>query len=105
MAIGQWLHRLLGYPSVSAIQIASLRPGDLLVVKLPDHTTPEVVLQIRDLLEQRIPKTVNCAVMVGEEIRFEVVRVVNPANRPFQRPIGGFAAGCSTTGLTVVLEQ
>ncbi|MCG7403034.1 hypothetical protein [Caballeronia zhejiangensis] len=100
--MGAQLH---SYPSVSAIEIASLHPGDLLAVHLPTHANRDHAEHIRDLLIDRLPSAVNCAVMMGDDVRLEVVRVVNPAYRPFQRPIGGFAAGCSTTGLTVVLEQ
>lgn len=89
MAFASWLHKLLGYPSVSAIQIASLHPGDLLVVQLPEHANVDHATHIRDLLKDRLPSTVNCAVVIGDEIRLEVVRVVNPADRPFNRPIGG----------------
>lgn len=89
MAFGPWLHRLLGYPSVSAIQIASLPPGDLLVVPLPEHATIDHATHIRDLLKERLPSTVTCAVMTGDEICLDVVRVVNPADRAFNRPIGG----------------
>ncbi|MDR5790296.1 hypothetical protein P9281_27500 [Caballeronia sp. LP003] len=89
MTFGQWLHRLLGYPSINAIQIASLHPGDLLVVQLPEHANVDHATHIRDLLKDRLPSTVNCAVMIGDEIHLEVVRVVNPADRPLQQPIGG----------------
>ena len=89
MAFGQWLHKLLGYPSVSAIQIASLHPGDLLIVQLPEHAPHDQALHIADVLKERLPSTVNCAVMIGDDARFDVIRVVNPADRPFARPIGG----------------
>ncbi|WP_144403993.1 hypothetical protein [Caballeronia cordobensis] len=83
------MQKLLGYPSVSAIQIASLHPGDLLVVQLPEHANIDHARHIRDLLKERLPSTVNCAVMIADAIRLEVVRVVNPTDRPVQRPIGG----------------
>jgi hypothetical protein len=89
MAFGPWLHKPLGYSSLSAIEIASLHPGDLLVVHLPEHATPDMATHISDLLKERLPSTVNCCLMVGDDVRFEVVRVVNPTDRPFQRPIGG----------------
>jgi hypothetical protein len=89
MAFGRWFHKLLGYPSVRAIQIASLHPGDLLVVQLPENATADLALHVRDLLKDRLPPTVNCCVMIDDGARFEVIRVVNPAERPLQRPIGG----------------
>ncbi|WP_157697687.1 hypothetical protein [Caballeronia calidae] len=82
------MHKLLGYLSVSAIQIASLHPGDLLVAQLPEHANQDLAVQIRDLVKDRLPFTANCAVMIGDDIRFDVVRLVNPADRPLQRPIG-----------------
>ena len=89
MEFGGWFHKLLAYPSVSAIQIASLHPGDLLVVQLPENATADLAMHVRDLLKDRLPSTVNCCVMIGDSARFEVIRVVNPAERPLQRPIGG----------------
>jgi hypothetical protein len=83
------LDTLLGYPSVSAIQIAILHPGDLLVVQLPEHANTVIAEHIRDLLKERLPSTVNCALMIGDDIPIEIVRVVNPADRPLQRPTGG----------------
>ncbi|KXU94177.1 hypothetical protein CR51_27280 [Caballeronia megalochromosomata] len=89
MVLGLWLLKLLGFPSISAIQITSLHPGDLLVVQLPENASTVNAQQIRELLKDRLPSNVNCCVMIGDDIRLKVVRVVNPADRPLQRTIGG----------------
>ncbi len=87
--LGRWLHDLLGYPWITAMEAATLHPGDLLIFHLPPGMSPEQCATIRDEIAHRLPSTVNCCLMLGDDVRIDVVRVVDPASRPMQqRPIG-----------------
>ncbi|SAK63482.1 hypothetical protein AWB80_02871 [Caballeronia pedi] len=90
-AFGRWLRKVTGdvAPIVSEIEIASLHPGDLLIFHLPEQLSPDQVERLRADLTTRLPRTVNCCLMVGEDVRVDIVRVVDPTTRPMQRPIGG----------------
>ncbi|MBC8638281.1 hypothetical protein IAG25_15785 [Caballeronia sp. EK] len=86
---GRWLADLIGAPLVTSIETASLNPGDLLIFHLPDSLSPDQVTALREQLATRLPTTINSCLMVGDDIRVDIVRVVDPASRPMQRPIGG----------------
>ena len=65
MVLGLWLHKLLGFPSVSAIQIASFHPGDLLLVQFPEDANTVSAQHIRELQKDRLPSAVNCCVTIS----------------------------------------
>ena len=87
--LGKWLHKRFGYPWVTALEAVTLVPGDLLIVHLSADVTRTQAMTMREDLSRRLPPGVNCCMMLGDETRLDVVRVVDPASRPMQRPIGG----------------
>lgn len=81
--MGEWLHQVLGYPWIRAIDAITLHRGDLVVVNVANGWTRKQVEQMREDVSHYLPEGIQCVVMVGD-IRIEVVRVVDPCTRPLQ---------------------
>lgn len=86
MTLGRWLHKLFGYPWVTAFEVAALRQGDLLVVHLDERIPEDMAERLRGDLEQLVPRGISVWIMLGDGTRLEVVRVEDPAPAPRTPP-------------------